>query len=140
MRPQFASRVPFAAILRLEAPVNKDSTVLRMTYDTSAPSAVALSRDERTLYMSENSAEVGGKRELRAYPILADGTLGNCTVLASFGGDSRGVHRGISGMCLDSEGNIVACAGSANGGPGPTVYVFSAQGRVLETNPVPAGE
>jgi gluconolactonase len=139
-RAQFASRVPYAAILRMEAPPNRDSAIQRMTFDTSAPSAVLLSKDERTLYVSENSSEVEGKRELRAYPILGNGTLGVCRVLATFGSDARGVHRGINGMCLDSEGNIIACAGGQQSGPGPMVCVFSPEGRILETSVAPQGE
>jgi gluconolactonase len=42
-------------------------------------------------------------------------------------------------MCLDAEGNILACAGWARSGPGPLVYVFTPSGRVLESHPVPAG-
>jgi len=41
-------------------------------------------------------------------------------------------------MCVDSEGNIVACAGWQRSGPGPLVYVFAPSGAVLETHPVPA--
>ena len=40
-------------------------------------------------------------------------------------------------MCLDAEGNVVACAGSEGLGPGPMAYVFSPEGRVLETHPLP---
>ena len=41
-------------------------------------------------------------------------------------------NRGIDGMCLDIEGNIIATAGWELGGPGPMIYVFSPDGRVLE--------
>jgi gluconolactonase len=41
-------------------------------------------------------------------------------------------------MCLDAEGNIVACAGWQQGGPGPMIYVFSPTGRVIETHPISA--
>jgi gluconolactonase len=41
-------------------------------------------------------------------------------------------------MCLDAEGNIVACGGSERSGPGPMIYVFSPTGQVLETHPTPA--
>jgi gluconolactonase len=139
-RAQFASRVPYAAILRMEAPANRDSTIRRMTFDTCAPSAVLLSRDERILYVSENSSVAVGKRELRAYPVLTDGTLGAYRVLVTFGVDARGVHCGIRGMCLDSEGNIIACAGGKQSGPGPMIYVLSPEGRILETALVPEGE
>jgi len=139
-RPQFASRVPFAAILRIEAPPNHHSPIERMTFDTKAPSALALSKDERTLYVSENSSDAEGKRELRAYPVEPDGSLGVCRVLATFGSDASGVHAGVKGMCLDATGNIIACAGGTNAGPGAMVYVFSPQGRVLGTHPLPEGE
>ena len=55
------------------------------------------------------------------------------------GQDARGVQRGVDGMCLDTEGNIVACAGWREAGPGPMIYVFAPSGRVLETHPVPGG-
>ena len=48
------------------------------------------------------------------------------------------MHRGIDGMCLDADGNIVATAGYYVSGSGPMIYVFSPTGRVLETHPVPA--
>jgi gluconolactonase len=119
---------------------DRHSHLRRMTYDTEAPAAIALSQDERTLYVSENSDDPGGKRELRAYSVLEDGSLGPGATLHVFGADHRGAHRGVSGMCLDTEGNIVACAGWDRSGPGPMVYVFSPQGRVLETHPVPAAQ
>jgi gluconolactonase len=42
-------------------------------------------------------------------------------------------------MCLDSEGNIVATAGSYASGPGPMIYIWDPKGRVLETHPMPVG-
>jgi gluconolactonase len=74
---------------------------------------------------------------LRSYPIDDNGTLGAYTVLHAFGADRRGVHRGIAGMCLDSGGNIVACAGWEKSGPGPMIYIIAPSGRVLETHPTP---
>jgi gluconolactonase len=76
-------------------------------------------------------------RELRAYPIGADGRLGDFVVLHTFGRDHRGPHRGIEGMCLDAGGNIVACAGWRRSGPGPLLYVLTPRGEVLETHPLP---
>ena len=129
--------IDYRAVLRIEAP-NRDAPVKRMTFDTTTPLDVALALDENTLYVAESSEEPEGQRELRAYPINADGTLGDYRVLHSFGADYRGIHRGISGMCLDTEGNIIACAGWEQSGPGPMMYVFSPNGQVLETQPVPA--
>ena len=39
-------------------------------------------------------------------------------------------------MRFDSDGNIVASAGWTKSGPGPMIYVFSPEGRVLDTNPI----
>ena len=129
--------IDYRAVLRIETP-NKDAPLRRMTHDTTTPLDVALSPAEDVLYVAESSDDPAGKRELRAYPINGDGTLGDYALLHSFGADYRGAHRGISGMCLDTEGNIIAAAGWERSGPGPMVYVFSPTGQVLETYPAPA--
>ena len=72
------------------------------------------------------------------YPVRDDGSLGPCTVMHTFGADVRGPHRGVEGMCLDADGNILACAGWQRSGPGPLVYVFAPGGAVLETHALPA--
>ena len=77
-------------------------------------------------------------RELRAYAIEEDGTLAAAyRVLHTFGADHRGAHRGIEGLCVDDQGDIIACAGWRQSGPGPLVYVFSPSGAVIETHPAP---
>jgi gluconolactonase len=98
----------------------------RMTYDTKAPRAVLVSADEKTLYVAEGEPRRDMVRELRAYPIAEDGTLGNYDVLHAFGSDH------------DADGNIVACGGWNRNGPGPLVYVFAPDGAVLETYRLPA--
>ena len=113
--------------------------VERMTYDAQAPTGIAISPDGGTLYMGENDERTTGKRELRAYPIRADGTLGAAIVLHTFGADGRGIHRGAEGMCRDAVGDVIVCAGSAANGPGPLVYVFSPKGAVRATHEVPDG-
>jgi len=140
MNPQIHDKLDHASVLRLEAPT-LDAPVTRITYDTDAPTALLLSADESTLYVAESSEEPEGPRELRAYPILDTGALGPYRLLHSFGRDGgsggRGVHRGIYGMCLDGEGNIVAVAGGDGGGPGPTMYVITPEGRILGSHPLP---
>jgi gluconolactonase len=108
-----------------------------MTVDTICPTGLALSLDEKTLYVSDNNMEYDGVRELRAYPILEDGRLGLYRVLHTFGRDHQGVQRGISGMCIDKSGNLFACAGSNVSGPGPMIYIFSPNGRILGAHPFP---
>ena len=106
--------------------------ISRVTFDTTRPNGLLFSLDHRTLYVAQSGREPEEKRELRAYPVKSDGVLGAYELLHDFG-----ANRGIDGMCLDTEGNIIATAGWKRGGPGPMVYVFSPTGEVLETHPVP---
>jgi gluconolactonase len=112
--------------------------VTRVTFDTTQPNGILVSQDQRTLYVAESGSTPGIPRQLRAYPIKPDGTLGAYDALFTWGEDARGAHRGIDGMCLDAAGNIIATAGYFTSGAGPMLYVFSPGGRVLETHPVAA--
>ena len=51
-----------------------------------------------------------------------------------------GDWRGIDGMVLDTDGNIWATAGTAAGGPGPSIYVFSPEGSVIERHHLPVDQ
>ena len=126
------------SVLRADPQPDGSYTVTRVTFDTTQPNGILVSQDQRTLYVAESGYEPKIFRELRAYPIRDDGSLGPYNVLHTFGAGADGMHRGIDGMCLDAEGNIVATAGWDRGGPGPMIYVWSPAGRVLETHPVPA--
>ncbi|MCH7792653.1 MAG: SMP-30/gluconolactonase/LRE family protein, partial [Planctomycetes bacterium] len=127
------------SVLRADPKPDGSYSVARVTFDTTMPNGVLVSADQRTLYVAESNSEAMDlDRELRAYPINDDGSLGPYEVLHTFGRDKNAVHRGIDGMCLDVDGNIVATAGWPTAGPGPMIYVFSPTGRVIETDPVPA--
>ncbi len=126
------------SVLRLERNDRRAWVADRVTYDTVSPRAVLLSRDEKTLFVADGEAKEGQARELRAYPLRDDLTVDHAAVLHTFGADHRGPHRGIEGMCLDAQGNIVAVAGARRSGPGPLVYVFSPEGAVIESHLFPA--
>jgi gluconolactonase len=126
------------SVLRADPQQDGSYTVTRVTFDTTQPNGILVSQNQRTLYVAESGYTRGIARELRAYPIKEDGSLGTPDVLFTWGEDARGVHRGIDGMCLDADGNIIATAGWEVSGPGPMLYVFSPSGRVLETHPVAA--
>ena len=123
------------SVLRLDPQGDDSWELTRATYDVSRPNGVLISRDQRTLYVAQSDYDPSQPRQLRAYPINDDGSLGSYTTLHTFGIDSRGVHRGVDGMTLDVDGNIIACAGWEESGPGPMIYVISPTGRVLETHP-----
>jgi gluconolactonase len=120
------------SVYRLDPTPAGPWAIQRMIFDTTRPNGLLLSLDEKTLYVAQSHYGEGNRRELRAYPIRADDTLGPYAVLHDFY-----PHRGIDGMTLDADGNIVATAGWRQSGPGPLIYVFAPDGRVLETHPVP---
>ena len=120
------------SVFRAEEQADGSWSLTRVTFDTTRPNGLLIAHDGSTLYVAQSEYGVDRKRELRAYPIREDGTLGEYRVLHNFY-----PHRGIDGMVLDGEGNIVATAGWQESGPGPMLYVFAPNGRVLETHPVP---
>ena len=124
------------SVLRLDQQSDRSWLLRRATFDTTSPRGVAISPDQRTLYVADT-----GERhaELRAYPIQSDGTLGPFHVLHAFGADSRGRHPGAEGLCVQLDGTLVACAGGPDLGPGSLVYRLSPTGRVLSTIPLPDG-
>ena len=119
------------SVYRLDPRDGGSWSMARVTFDTTRPNGLLFSLDHRTLYVAQSGRLPEEERQLRAYPVKADGTLDAYRVLHDFG-----PHRGIDGMCLDVEGNIVATAGYRQSGPGPMIYVFSPSGQVLETHPL----
>ena len=123
------------SVYRLD-PLGDDSwEIARVTYDTTSPNGILVSRDGTWLYVAQSAYGDNNPRELRRYPINDDGSTGACEVLHNFY-----PHRGIDGMCWDSDGNIIATAGWEESGPGPMLYVFAPNGRVLETHPLPTDQ
>jgi gluconolactonase len=121
------------SVYRLDPRPSGPWEVHRVTFDTTRPNGLLFSLDHKILYVAQSGRRSDEYRQLRAYPVREDGSLGEMQVLHDFG-----EHRGIDGMCLDVEGNIIATAGFTTSGPGPKIYVFSAGGTVLETHPVEA--
>jgi gluconolactonase len=132
--PPTAPMLPFAAVLRND-PVGPGMWRLsRMTHDTAGPRALLLSADEKILYVADGDVERGDVCQLLAYPVGAQGELGHVTPLLCF----AAMERGIEGMCLDREGNIIACMGWNRSGCAPSIVVIAPGGTILETHPAPA--
>ena len=62
-------------------------TVTRVTFDTTKPNGILVSQDQGTLYVAESGFAHGIARELRAYPIKEDGSLGPYRTLFTWGED-----------------------------------------------------
>jgi len=121
------------SVYRLDPQPDGAWKTTRVTFDTTRPNGLLFSLDYTTLYVAQSGRREDETRQLRAYPVQADGSLGQAQVLHDFG-----ENRGIDGMVLDTEGNIVATAGWELGGPGPSIYVFAPDGKVIERHPVAA--
>jgi gluconolactonase len=124
------------SVLRLDPKGDDQWELKRATTDITRPNGVLVSRGQKTLYVAQSDYGLDRRRELRAYPINEDGSLGSYATLHTFGVDHRGAQRGVDGMTLDVEGNIIVCAGWEQAGPGAMIYVFSPTGRVLATHPL----
>ena len=93
-----------------------------------------LSADQSILYVAESPGNKSFRRpacgRIRS---TADGTLGDGAVLFDFG-----EGRGIDGMALTTDGQILATAGEPTAGAGSAIYVFEPDGLVTATHRTPA--
>jgi gluconolactonase len=120
--------------------IDRDGTLTCIIDDAERPKGLAVSADQKTLYVIDNNNSVrGGSRKVYAYALRGDGSAGERRVIRDFK-----TGRGGDGMCLDTGGNLYIAAGlntpappaedgSAKGG----VYVFSPAGKQLYFIPVP---
>lgn len=106
--------------------IDPDGKVTRLITDVHKPNGILLAPDMKTLYLADNGPKV---RQLLAYPLKEDGSVGAKKVLHDFGAD-----RGIDGMAIDEKGRIFATAGRGKTGG---IHVFSPQGKKLGFVPVP---
>lgn len=102
------------------------------------PNGVALSPDERTLYVVDSCPVDGGNRKIWAFDLAHDGTLGSQSLVIDFA-----PGRGGDGMCVDSQGTLFIAAGVSRarnphetGDVQPGVYAVRPDGRVLGRIPV----
>ena len=101
------------------------------------PNGIAISADDRTLYVVDNYPIPPASRLLLAFDISSDGSLSNRRVLHDFGSG-----RGGDGMAIDAKGNLYVAAGANRPYPNQStanpagVYVFSPKGTWLGTIPV----
>ncbi|MHB1423907.1 MAG: SMP-30/gluconolactonase/LRE family protein [Gemmataceae bacterium] len=110
----------FCGVYRL----SKDGKLTLLTKEMSKPNGIALSPDEKTLYVANSD---GARAIWMAFPIKEDGTLGTGRVFFDatkwVGRDRPG---GPDGMKVDAKGNLFAT------GPGG-VLLFSPDGKHLGT-------
>jgi gluconolactonase len=114
-----ARELDFCGVYRLK----KDGTLTLLTRDMTRPNGIALSPDEKTLYVANSDPKIA---VWMAFPVTADGTLGSGKVFfdATQWVDKK---KGLpDGMKVDQAGNLFAA------GPGG-ILVFTPAGKHLGT-------
>jgi len=121
--PDLFPLLDHASVLRLEPDGDGGWDLRRMTFDTRYPRGLALSEDERTLYITDSPIE--GPAAIRTYPVQDDGTLGSGRTLYE---DPGG---GLDGLRIGPDGNLIVC--------GSDVCVISPDGHLLASHATPDG-
>ena len=135
------------SVLRLDPKGNDQWELVRATTDISRPNGILISGTRRRCTSRRAITAQTAAGSCERIPSTMTGrwvSTRRCTPSAStaaqptemHGVKGEGVQRGVDGMTLDEDGNIVVCAGWEAAGPGPMIYVFSPTGRVLETHPM----
>jgi gluconolactonase len=103
------------------------------------PNGLAITPDDKTLYVVDSHNVAGGNRKIWAFDVTADGSLANQRLVFDF---ARG--RGGDGMRLDRQGNLWIAAGVLKPrNPHETaevqtgIYVVSPAGKLLGRIPIP---
>jgi gluconolactonase len=111
--------LPYQGVYR----VTPDGTVTLLTKELERPNGIALSPDEKTLYVANSH---GPRPIWMAYPVLDDGTIGAGRVFFDAAELTKTRRGAPDGMEVDAHGNLFAT------GPGG-VLVFSPEGKHLGT-------
>lgn len=122
--------------------IDGDGKVTRMLTqkEIDKPNGIALSPDNKTLYVIDSHPKVGGNRKIWAFDLADDGSLSKQRLVYDFG---KG--RGGDGMRVDMKGNLWVAAGinKPRGNPGESldvpagIYVISQEGKLLGRIPIP---
>jgi gluconolactonase len=113
------------AVYRIE----RDGSLTRVIDDLETPNGIAISADNRTLYIVDHNPDPGGARTLLSYQIDSEGRCTRRNLIYDWG---RGY--GGDGMVLDVQGNIYLTAGA---GDEAGVYVFGPREELLGVIPTP---
>jgi gluconolactonase len=106
--------LPFSGVYMV-----KDGQVTLLTQELSGPNGIALSPDERYLYVGNWDLE---RKVLMRYEVRTDGTIGRGEVFQDFTAHSEDV--GLDGIKVDERGHVYV---SAPGG----VWILSPAGKPL---------
>ncbi|MGE0374720.1 MAG: SMP-30/gluconolactonase/LRE family protein [Planctomycetaceae bacterium] len=103
------------------------------------PNGIALSPDERTLYLVDSCPVIGGNRKIWKFDLADDGTLSNQRLVYDFA-----PGRGGDGMAVDQQGHLWIAAGIIRPrGPHettdvpPGIWIITPNGELQGRIPIP---
>ncbi|MES2788871.1 MAG: SMP-30/gluconolactonase/LRE family protein [Planctomycetota bacterium] len=120
--------------------IDVDGRVTRLITqpDIQRPNGIALSPDERTLYVVDSCPVIGGNRKIWAFDLAADGTVSRQRLVYDFG-----TGRGGDGMAVDQRGTLYIAAGiNTPRGPHETatiptgIYIVTPGGELQARIPI----
>jgi gluconolactonase len=126
--------------------IDVDGTVTRIiTHEVDRPNGLVVTHDDKYLYVADNNNSQGGARKLWRFDLKTDGTVDFSSRLLIHDWQTT---RGPDGMKLDAAGRLYVAAGLNKPNPphetadSPTagVYVFSADGKLLQFVMIPRDE
>jgi len=135
--PRYGDRTDMEMSVEGVYRIDPDGSMTRIIEELERPNGIAVSPDGTTLFVVDNNNERGGARMVWAYPLEADGSVGEREPVHDFGSG-----RGGDGVCVDMGANLFVTAGlnapnQANDGSVPAgVYVFGPRRQLLEFFPV----
>jgi gluconolactonase len=109
-----AKELPFSGVYLL-----REGRLTLLTSELSGPNGIALSPDERWLYVGNWDLE---RKVLMRYPVNPDGSLGEGTVFHDFTAEPEGVA--LDGVKVDAAGNLYVSAPRG-------IWILSPEGKAL---------
>jgi gluconolactonase len=120
--------------------IDPDGSVVRVLGQPAIerPNGLAITPDDRTLYVIDSNSQPGGNRKVWAFAVADDGALSQQRLVFDFG-----AGRGGDGMRLDAAGNLWVAAGilsprtsAETAAVPPGVYVITPRGELVGRIPI----
>ena len=133
--PRYGDRSDLELDVEAVYRIDPDGSVTRLLAqpEIQRPNGIAITADDKHLYLVDSNSEAGGNRKIWAFDLRDDGSLAKQRVVYDFA-----PGRGADGMRVDVEGNLWIAAGINNprragetGDYPAGVYVVTPAGKCL---------
>ena len=130
--PRYLGDEPRELEYRAVYRIDKDGSVHEITYEVSKPNGIAISPDNKTLFLADHDNGTdkidpkspepkAGPMKIYSFPLQANGSLGTRKTIVDFGD-----KKGCDGMTVDDQGRVYLTARDPSR---PGVMVIDPQGK-----------